>query len=576
MYMMSMKSRLKNQSLNSSIVLWLAVPSITLFLLTVNSSSIIELQADGLHYWKSLPIYYWISVSITLVSILIPFLARLQLRKYAMLLPLILLGLYLYGTPILTSEIPRFQDVFIHGAEAVPIISTGFIDPTYDYAREYPNAFIHMAMSIITQNVETFVYFRFIELFILLSVVVFVFLLARLFSPTYAPIASLAFMGIFMADQGHFSPQGIAIIIYLVFFLSLIKTISASKYNRSWFILAVIALIAINLTSPTNSFFLLVNLLMIAATGYVLSKQRHRKIANRVLFFGFLCGIIFLGWSVYSAQSHTILKAETFGGEIAEKFGSVEGVKVTKEPDISYSFVNNIRMSVTIFVITSGVALSIILLRNKVSLALILTGWFAISYFMVVSMYASSSLLGRNFMYAVFPWSFLVVSFLANRKDSRLHNIVKVSLVLSIVLFIVLVPITRYGREPTTYLPASLIDSTEMIAERSQDGKVVSYSMGGTALKYFNAVQDNDINIRRYLFFFEKSFEEERVYHVENWIQREAAVTDDKIIFSEAERNIIVLKYSEGEVYDTFEKDIRGMHNLIISNGDSRVYSKIE
>jgi hypothetical protein len=491
------------------------------------------------------------------------------------ILPLVLLGFYVYGTPILTYEIPRFQDIFIHGAGVMPIINEGIIDPTHRYASEHPTAFVLMAMSVITQNMEIFMYFRFIELFIMLLSIVLIYFIARFFSPKYAQFGPLAFIGVFWVDQGHFSPQGIALILYLVFFLCMIKALN-TRGNRNWLILAMLMLLTINLTSPTNSFFLLLNLLTIPALGYVITRQT--KYASKYMILALICGVVFIGWSTYNAESRTILKAEVFGDEIAEKIGSVEGgVEIHRTPNSSYVFVNNIRMLVISTVIGSGIVLSIVLMRNKLRSdhSIMLVGWFAIAYLIIVSFYISSFLLSRHFMYTIFPWALLVPFFLANMKHNRWQKSIKLFLLFSIVAFTILVPITRYGREPTTYVPASLVNSGELIAENSDNGNVIAYGMSASITKYLNAVFGGDVEVRRYHLFFEKVFEEDRTYRVEDWIKREATSADDKIIFSDTEKNIIGLKYSEGKLYETFENNVQSSDNLVINNGDARVYSRI-
>ncbi len=573
--MMSLRSA-RNKPIGSNFIKYLPVASIILFVLTLNSLSITEFPADPLYYMKSLPYYYWAGISITLASILIPLGLKIPSNEYFRILSLIMLGFYVYGTPVLASETPRFQDIFIHGAGVPSIISTGLIDPTHRYASEHPNAFVFMSMSVIVQDIDAFEYFRFIELVIMLSLILLIYFIARFFNPAYAAIGPLAFVSVYWVDQGHFSPQGIAIVLYLIFFLSMIKAIVSTTNNRNWLILTILMLVAINLTSPTNSFFLLINLLTIPAVGYVISRQR--KIPNRIVVIAFICAVIFTGWSTYNAESRTILKAEVFGDEIEEKLGSVDSAKITRTPDKTYLFVNNVRMFVTISVIASGVILSFILMRSRSKLdhVIMLAGWFAIAYLIIVSFYISTFLLARHFMYTIFPWAIVVAFFLAYGQQSRWYKGIKLFLLLSIIAFTILVPVTRYGREPTTYVPASLVNSGELIAEKSTKSNVIAYGMSASVTKYLNALIGGDLEVRRYHLFFEKVFEEDKTYKVEDWIRREAIDMDDKIIFSETEKNIIALKYSEAELYESFEKNVRTTDNLLINNGDARVYSRID
>ncbi len=184
---MSLKP-VRSEVLATKLITILSFSSVILFILTVNSLSIVEFPPDGLYYVKTLPYYYWIGIAAALASALIPLLLRIPSRTIFQIFALLLIGMYLYGTPVFTYETPRFMDVFTHGAEAMPIISDGFIDPKYSYSNEYPNAFVLLAMSIVTQNVGVLVFFRFFELFILLSVIGIVYLMTKSLNPTYATV----------------------------------------------------------------------------------------------------------------------------------------------------------------------------------------------------------------------------------------------------------------------------------------------------------------------------------------------------------------------------------------------------
>jgi hypothetical protein len=52
-------------------------------------------------------------------------------------------------------------------------------------------------------------------------------------------------------------------------------------------------------------------------------------------------------------------------------------------------------------------------------------------------------------------------------------------------------------------------------------------------------------------------------------------VVNSRVFFSDPERNNVVMKYDQPELYERLERGIEDDHNLIINNGSTRVYSSL-
>ena len=551
----------------------LSVASIILFILTVDSLAITELEPYGFYYFRSLPALYWAGIGATVTAILISLHYDKRRINDVRIIPLLLLGLFLYGTPVFTYEVPRFTDIFAHGAEALPVISGGHIDPGDRYASEYPSTFLLLGMSAVLQDVDPLTLIRFTELFTLLAVITLVYCIARTSNSRYAVLAPLSFMGVFWVDQGHFSPQGLALVFYLVFFLSIIKAISAKESRRGWLATAFVMLLAINFTSPTNSLFLVLNLATIGAVSFIAFRRRN-LVSNRTLVFAALAGAMFLSWSIYNAETRTILRAEEFERMLATDFGS-ENIKVTPSPSSSYQVVNNLRIMVVGFVLVSGTAMSVIMLRkkDKSHYAIILIGWFATASFIIISMYLSPVLLSRNFMFVTIPWSVIVTLFFTQKQLGRRDKPVKIALVCIIVILLVSIPATRYGRDPTTYASSSLVNSAETLASTSHgDERVISYSIGSLVTKYFAAASGIDMETITYDRVFQNAYLDKDMNATVEWLDSQSVV-NSRVIFSDPEKNNIAMKFDQPELYEQLEKSVEVDHNLVINNGSTRIYS---
>ncbi len=562
------------KKLEINYIVWmLSVASIVLFILTIDSFAITDLEPYGFYYFRALPATYWAGLAISIASVIISVAFDSRKRNDARIIPILLVGLFLYGTPVISYEVPRFTDVFAHGAESLPVISDGHIDQADRYAREYPSTFILLGVTAIVQGLPPLALIRYAELFTILLFMALVYCIGRHYNSRFAALAPLSFMGAFWVDQGHYSPQGLALVFYLVFFLSMIKAVTGKESRRGWLAIGLLALFATNITSPTNSFFLLLNLVSIAGMAYIVVRKRN-LVSNRAILLTAIAAVLFLSWSIYNAETRTVFKWEEFEQKLSE--GVTEGdIKVTPSPSESYSAVITLRTVIVASVVVSGAIMSIVLLKRKQksSYVLILIGWFATASFIVISMYLSSVLLSRNFLYVSIAWAVLVAVFFAQNRFGRRDRIAKVALFAFVIALLVSIPATRYGRDPTTYASPSLVNSAEILAESSKGGeRVISYFIGSLVSKYYAAASDIRFETLSFDRVFQTSFEARNITLTKDWIQSQGTF-NSRMIFSDPEQNNIAMKYNQPELYDEIEDGVREKNNLIINNGSTRVYS---
>jgi hypothetical protein len=555
-------------------LIWiLSVASVILFILTVDSITITELEPYGFYYFRTLPAFYWAGIGTAIAAIAISLTHDARRKNDFRLVPVLLLALFLYGTPVFTYEVPRFTDIYAHGAEGLPVIQEGQVDQDDRYAREYPTSFVLLAISTVIQGVDPMTLIRFTELFTTLTVVALVYCIARVSNSRFAILAPVAFMGAFWVDQGHYSPQGLALIFYMVFFLSLIKAVTVEGSRRAWLAIAMVMTFAINLTSPTNSLFLILNLGTVAAVSFAVYRKRN-LISNRIIVFVALSGAIFLAWSIYNAETRTILKAEEFEQTLSDAFGTEE-IKVTPSPSDSYQIINNLRIVVVGLVIASGTVMSLVLLKKRSHFNVLIIGWFATASFIVITMYLSPVLLSRNFMYVTIPWAIIVSLFLSHGVAVKRDRIAKAAVFAMVVALVISIPATRYGRDPTTYAPASIVDSASTLASASSGGeRVISYFMGSLVTKYFAAANDISVDTMSFDKTFQGAYLNNRPELTEEWLDSQSVV-NSRVFFSDPERNNVVMKYDQPELYERLEHGIEDDHNLIINNGSTRVYSSL-
>jgi hypothetical protein len=219
--------------------------------------------------------------------------------------------------------------------------------------------------------------------------------------------------------------------------------------------------------------------------------------------------------------------------------------------------------------------MSLVLLKKRSHFNVLIIGWFATASFIVITMYLSPVLLSRNFMYVTIPWAIIVSLFLSHGVAVKRDRIAKAAVFAMVVALVISIPATRYGRDPTTYAPASIVDSASTLASASSGGeRVISYFMGSLVTKYFAAANDISVDTMSFDKTFQGAYLNNRPELTEEWLDSQSVV-NSRVFFSDPERNNVVMKYDQPELYERLEHGIEDDHNLIINNGSTRVYSSL-
>jgi hypothetical protein len=236
--------------------------------------------------------------------------------------------------------------------------------------------------------------------------------------------------------------------------------------------------------------------------------------------------------------------------------------------------INTLRLVVVGFVIVSGTIMSVIMLRKKKSYyTTVVIGWFATAAFIVISMYLSPVVLSRNFMYVSIPWAIIAAVFFSQKIGMRSDKVAKWTVMAMVIALVISIPATRYGRDPTTYASASIVNSADTLADASVGGeRVISYFVGSLVTKYFAA--ENGIRMETLSFdrIFQNAYLSSNTNETVEWLEGKSVV-NSRVIFSDPERNNIVMKYDAPELYEELEETIQEDHNLVINSGATRVYS---
>ncbi|MFY3741454.1 MAG: hypothetical protein HMLIMOIP_001910 [Candidatus Nitrosomirales archaeon] len=577
----------------------LILTSIILLIVTIGSTAFYQFPPNALYYAQSLPAYYWIGVSITLISIIVSY--KVKINNHLKLVPHVILAAYLFSLPSFTYENPRFMDVYFHGSGALSIIRSGSIND-HPYSEDYPLAFILMATNILITGIDPGVFLKVFQAFMPLLMIVLVYVFSRSLAPRYALYTPLAFNAMFFQDQGHFSPQAFALPLYLILLAHIGKLLLNKDINRQSIVISVIMLVAINLSNPTTSYFLLMNLASIVLLAALLIKFVSPKVLAKdtVVFSGLLKLIqsnrsniprnrhnsnirkklipilllqatLLFSWSLYSADNRGIDKMIDKLGADFTRFEE-SSAALPLRPSSSYEIVINVAAIATLFINISSFVFLAFLFKYKQSdmrIVLILCAMIVGSIvIMPIGLFQSGTFFQRVIMYTMIPWSVLFAVFMIMNIKSRWYTVTRATALITVLMFIMLIPVTKYGSEPTSYADSSEIYLADFLTKNGSENLVMTLRTAEFLFKYYGEYNDNDIKTARIA--SKTVFDKELV---ENTLDSKIQKRDLAVVaLTNVENNIYSLKYpSDQRIYIDY---LQERFNLIINNG-AQVYTTL-
>jgi len=548
---------------------WLILISFIFLLITIGTTSFYQFPPSALYYVKSLPIYYWAGIGVTLFAVVLSY--KIKINDKVKLIPHLLLAAYLFALPSFTYENPRFMDVYDHGTGALWILNRGEIGIDHSYSKDYPLAFILMASTLLITNTNPAAFLQLYQAFLPLLMIVLIYVLARGLNPKYALYTPLAFNAILFQDQGHFSPQSLALALYVILWLYLIRTWLNKDNNRETVIITVITLLAINMSNPTTSYFLLTNLVTLLLLSMLLFRRLvSAKYNTKILPVFLIHVIVVFAWSIYGAEGLGISKiVDKIEDDLNRSAHSTYALPLN--PDSSYVGVVVTNAIETLFIIISSIVFFIFLFKyskHEMKTLTIIFGLIVGSLIVTpLALFQSGTYVERVLMFTAIPWSILFASFMTAEIKNKWYTGFRTAAFAMLFVFILLIPISKYGSEPTTYFSSSEIYLADSLTKNSTDSTVLTLRTGKHIFEYFGAYNNNEVKtgqiVPKFSVIDQRLFEEKldaKIHQEENL----------KVALTNMERNVYSLKYVSDE--DVYMDYLQERFNLVANNG-AQIYS---
>ena len=449
-----------------AILLFLGTQAISLWLVTAANLRITAFTANSFYYYSHLPFTYWGGLAATLALFFTRPLLRGRLQTGLDITALIILAFYLIGLPSFTYQDPRFLDTYYHTGNSLDLFNyQGWLTSPNWYAHQFPGVFAYVAQLVTVAGVDPFQMMKFYPIGLALVVVFLMYVTTRMYSPQYASVASAVLLG-GLWFQLHISPQGGELILYAGAIFLFLKLISDEPRRRIWTFLALVTAPILVASHPETPLALGLGL----AGFYVLSLMRSRQtfrqqISKLSLPFLGLVVVVLLWWANIAVDARALVQRSIVDRAIQALLKApigtpVQTANVAATPSYSYGLTVLSEQVISVFVWAVGLAYFAIF-RKLQPRELLLGGLFLAAVSTIpLAVFGRADVLQRSYLFALFPFVILTAWLLQRRTiltlgGQNLFQLLRGGFIIMMILFAVMIPITRYGVDPIEYITGS-------------------------------------------------------------------------------------------------------------------------
>ncbi len=445
----------------------------SLWFITAAEFRISEFPPNSYYYLTNLPLVYWWGLAATFATILLPAVLLGRGRTVLELIGLFLLSQYLIGLPSFSYQDPRFLDAYYHTGNALDLLnSMGWLSSPNWYAHQFPGAFSYFAQLSRVAGIDPFQLMKYFPAGLSMLVVFFAYVIARMFSPNYAATAAGFVLGGFWF-QLHVSPQAFELPLYLGLLFVVLKAIEDIPRRNKWTAISLAAVPVFVGSHPETPIIVGLGFMVFLFLSFLVGGVRLRELPVRVAIpIMALTGLVVLWWSFIAVDARNLVQASILGRAILSLSQLPSGISpqnVPASPAPSYA-VTLFFEQVAAVIIWGGGLLLLLFIRRFRARERLLYGLFLASVATIpIAVFARADVLQRSYLFALLPFAILVAWLLERRaalsiRGISLHFPLKAGLVISMILFAAIIPITRYGVDPFQYIPNSSLTVDKIAA----------------------------------------------------------------------------------------------------------------
>ncbi|MFW6041264.1 MAG: hypothetical protein ACOC85_05455, partial [Thermoplasmatota archaeon] len=385
-------------------------------------------------------------------------------------------------------------------------------------------------------------------------------------------IAPFSFLSLNWFMEYHMARQAYGVMIWLFFFLFLFLFI---EYRESILgLCAGLLLFSIILSHPGMIIILAFNLLglTIITLLFILNKDKRKYLFPTIYFF-----IIFL--AVLTSIYYLLPSVNAYFTELYEHVieGGIQGFSFggPSESSLDYMWTNNLRKVMGIFQSLVGLIGFLYLYHKDTKKALFIGAWFLSCFFWLgYSLTRNGFLIERAFLTAIIPASILISSlFIEFYKNIKWRMLIKVSLLILICTFLLLIPISKNSIDAIERPTSQAFQAGRFIQDNRNDRIWITDTHQGM-FRYLEATRESEVRFRA-----RGGPPQERIEGMTFGYRIPATDRTDipNILFLDYFNNYIQVRYgNETAVKEIKEYEKTVSYNLdkLYDSGGARFYSK--
>lgn len=535
--------------------------SVLLFFITLLKTSPGAPESSAYWYISSLYWTFWPGLLLSVFGIL---LSVREERKYLGLMSVLIPVLYLYTLPNMVHDMVPVFDVYHVIPNVLSIMETGHWDMS---VVPFPGSHIYQASQLLVLDVGNLSYARFFPTLLASTIVLFIFTISRIISSKWAPIAPMMFLAFNWYMEYHLARQPFGMMIWAAFWLVMFLYIDKKNYCLG--IMAAMVLFAIVPSHPGMTVIVAFNLIALAFVTLISFKKKLRwdyLYPSLPVCVAFIISFIFFYTYVPGINETISFRYEDILEGTFEL--SLGGPATTS---YQYAFVNRLRMAAGFLQSLIGLVAFYIFYKYDPKKALFLAAWFFSCYgwFLHTFTHPEGRNIERGFLAAIVPASILVVALLKyyTPKNIQLKELVKVSTVVMLIAFLILVPITKNSIDAIE-TPSLSSYSAGRFAQVSFTRRVFVTDMHQGMFRYIESTVNESIR-----FSGSGHYPVDQSYGYR--IPRTTNPNLSPILFTDYFNNYISVRYGNTTAVNEIHRyeEIRNRNSIrIYDSGGSRIY----
>jgi len=466
------------------ILLILGTQAISLWFVTASTFRVTMFSANSFYYYSHLPFTYWWGLAATLAMFFMRPNHQGRARTGLEISTLFILAFYLIGLSSFSYQDPRFLDTYYHVGNSLALLNyQGWLTSPAYYVHQFPGVFAFVGQLVSVAGIDPFQLMRFYPLGLSLIVVFLTYVIARAYSPTYASIASAVLLG-GLWFQLHISPQSLELVLYLGVILLFVKIIDDEPRRKYWAILGILSAPIFVASHPETPLAVSLGLAAFLILSMLKSRWTFNEQAGKTaLPFLALVGAVLIWWATIAVDARILVQTSIIDRVLQALLrgslrspGSTASVAATP----SYSYGLTVLSEQAVSIIVWAVGLSFFAFFRKLQpRELFLGGLFLAAVSTIpIAIFGREDVLQRSYLFALFP-VVILTAWLLERKTVltmrgwNFFRALKVGFIIMMVLFAVIIPLTRYGVDPVEYIPGSSLFVSNIAASLFQQHSVL-------------------------------------------------------------------------------------------------------